>query len=139
MRIPSVLLTVFYLLIPSSANPAQEDQLPIRQENVKPTLADLLTIERSVSIFYTYARETELSALFSDEKSRLTLFAPTDKAVKSMSRKPCVQTAILAIPYIHVKFLQVIYPHQRKMRSNCRRKNLIGDQKAMLRIGFLPI
>jgi hypothetical protein len=88
MRIPSVLLSIFCLLIPSSANASQEDQFPVRQKNAKPTLADLLTIERSVSIFYTYARETELSSLFSDENSRLTLFAPTDKAVKSMSRKP---------------------------------------------------
>ena len=53
-----------------------------------PTLADLLTIEPSASIFYSYAREIELSRLFVDEASRITLLVPTNKAVMALARKP---------------------------------------------------
>jgi hypothetical protein len=54
----------------------------------KPTLADLLTIEPSASIFYSYARELELSARFSDGSAKYTLFVPTNKAVMALARKP---------------------------------------------------
>ncbi|KAF8971882.1 hypothetical protein BDZ97DRAFT_1650778 [Flammula alnicola] len=60
----------------------------IPQTTSKPTLADLLTIESSASIFYSYARELELSSLFSDQSAKLTLFVPTNKAVMALSRKP---------------------------------------------------
>lgn len=53
-----------------------------------PTLADLLTIDPSVSIFYSYAREVELSKIFTDEKARNTLLVPTNKAVMALARKP---------------------------------------------------
>lgn len=53
-----------------------------------PSLADLLTITPSVSIFYSYARELELSAMFADPSRQITLFAPTNKAVVSLPRKP---------------------------------------------------
>jgi hypothetical protein len=43
--------------------------------NAKPTLADLLTIESSTSIFYSYAREIELSAIFADDRVKSTLFS----------------------------------------------------------------
>ncbi|EKM61541.1 uncharacterized protein PHACADRAFT_248219 [Phanerochaete carnosa HHB-10118-sp] len=56
--------------------------------NEKPTLADLLTIEPSASIFYSYAREVELSKGFADNDSRLTLLVPTNKAVMALTRKP---------------------------------------------------
>ncbi|KAG6891632.1 hypothetical protein C0992_001317 [Termitomyces sp. T32_za158] len=56
--------------------------------HAKPTLTDLLTIEPSASIFYSYARELELSARFADERERLTVFAPTNKAVMALARKP---------------------------------------------------
>lgn len=56
--------------------------------NAQPTLADLLTIESSASIFYSYARELELSALFAGENSRMTLLVPTNKAVMALARKP---------------------------------------------------
>ncbi|KAF8635283.1 hypothetical protein AX15_000463 [Amanita polypyramis BW_CC] len=58
------------------------------QIHSKPSLADWLTIEKPVSIFYTYARDLELSSLFTDERARLTLFAPTNKAVMALARKP---------------------------------------------------
>jgi len=60
----------------------------IPQKHAKPTLEDLLTIESSASIFYTYARETELSSRLTDETSQLTLFVPTNKAVMALARKP---------------------------------------------------
>ncbi|KAH9829439.1 uncharacterized protein C8Q71DRAFT_790200 [Rhodofomes roseus] len=58
------------------------------QTNSQPTLADLLTIESSASIYYSYARETELSTLFGDESAHLTLLVPTNKAVMALARKP---------------------------------------------------
>lgn len=58
------------------------------QTNAKPTLADLLTIEPSASIFYTYARELELSKTFADTSPHLTLLVPTNKAVMALARKP---------------------------------------------------
>jgi len=98
MRIASALFSFFCLPILSLAKPSQGDQIPMRpaevstdyipEKHAKPTLADLLTIERSASIFYTYARETELSSKFTDENNRLTLFVPTNKAVMALSRKP---------------------------------------------------
>jgi hypothetical protein len=54
----------------------------------KPTLADLLTIEPSASIFYSYARELELSARFADGSATYTLFVPTNKAIMALARKP---------------------------------------------------
>lgn len=60
----------------------------IPQTTVKPTLADLLTIEPSASIFYSYARELELSSILSDTSAKLTIFVPTNKAVMGLARKP---------------------------------------------------
>lgn len=53
-----------------------------------PSLADLLTIETSASIFYTYAREIELSELFASPNENNTVLVPTNKAVMALSRKP---------------------------------------------------
>ncbi|KZT43863.1 hypothetical protein SISSUDRAFT_1057392 [Sistotremastrum suecicum HHB10207 ss-3] len=52
------------------------------------TLADILTIERSASIFYSYARETDISLQLVDESRSLTIFAPTNRAVVALPRKP---------------------------------------------------
>ncbi|KAF8167233.1 hypothetical protein B0H34DRAFT_7182 [Crassisporium funariophilum] len=54
----------------------------------KPTLADLLTIEPSASIFFSYARELELSSMFADQSTKFSLFVPTNKAVMALARKP---------------------------------------------------
>ncbi|TBU29778.1 hypothetical protein BD309DRAFT_654693 [Dichomitus squalens] len=54
----------------------------------KPSLADLLTIEPSASIFYSYARELELSQLLSNPNAQNTLLVPTNKAVIALPRKP---------------------------------------------------
>ncbi|EIN14337.1 hypothetical protein PUNSTDRAFT_59633 [Punctularia strigosozonata HHB-11173 SS5] len=53
-----------------------------------PTLADLLTIEPSASIFYSYARETKFSMRFSEQQSNTTLLVPVNKAVMALARKP---------------------------------------------------
>ena len=55
---------------------------------VTPSLADLLTIEPSASIFYSYARELELSRIFGDLSQNNTLLVPTNKAVMALPRKP---------------------------------------------------
>ncbi|CAA7264938.1 unnamed protein product [Cyclocybe aegerita] len=93
-------LAISLLLVPvfSSAKASMGDQIPVfldtpgpayvPQTTPQPTLADLLTIEPSASIFYSYAREIELSQLFSDKDSKITLFVPTNKAVMALARKP---------------------------------------------------
>ncbi|KAI0082321.1 hypothetical protein K474DRAFT_1655704 [Panus rudis PR-1116 ss-1] len=53
-----------------------------------PCLADLLTIDSSVSIFYSYAREVEISKRFEDRGKQSTLLVPTNKAVMALARKP---------------------------------------------------
>ncbi|KAF8191445.1 hypothetical protein K438DRAFT_1591144 [Mycena galopus ATCC 62051] len=55
---------------------------------MNPTLADLLTIESSTSIFYSYARELTLSNMFSEKGTAITVLVPTNKAVMALSRKP---------------------------------------------------
>ncbi|PPQ89359.1 hypothetical protein CVT25_003199 [Psilocybe cyanescens] len=60
----------------------------VPQTTTQPTLSDLLTIEPSASIFYSYARELEMSTMLSDKDAKLTLFVPTNKAVMSLARKP---------------------------------------------------
>ncbi|KAI0348208.1 hypothetical protein BDW22DRAFT_1404189 [Trametopsis cervina] len=63
-----------------------EPYVPLTQS--QPTVADLLTIESSASIFYSYARELELSSQFRDVHAQNTLFVPTNKAVMALARKP---------------------------------------------------
>ena len=87
------LLTLPFLLPTSLA-----DQLPLGTadmseaytplKNAQPTVADLLTIEPSASIFYSYARELELSTQFGEVATRNTIFVPTNKAVMALARKP---------------------------------------------------
>lgn len=88
------------LLFPLFAMAAQQEQeiltTPERQgpytplTTTMPSLADLLTIETSASIFYSYAREVELSQTFGDHSGNNTLLVPTNKAVMALSRKPYV-------------------------------------------------
>jgi hypothetical protein len=69
-----------------------DDFIPKKHD--QPSLADLLTIEPSASIFYAYAREIELSRILDDESQKYTLLVPTNKAVMALSRKPCVVSYI---------------------------------------------
>ncbi|KDR85948.1 hypothetical protein GALMADRAFT_53972 [Galerina marginata CBS 339.88] len=70
------------------ANSEQPDGVYVPQTTLQPTLADLLTIEPSASIFYSYARELEMSSMLSDQSVKVTLFVPTNKAVMALARKP---------------------------------------------------
>jgi hypothetical protein len=88
-----------------SASNSKKDQIPmasdsnppkyVPQTTSQPTLADLLTIEPSASIFYSYARELELSSMLSDHDAKLTVFVPTNKAVMALARKPSVAVELL--------------------------------------------
>ncbi|EJC98626.1 uncharacterized protein FOMMEDRAFT_95640 [Fomitiporia mediterranea MF3/22] len=51
-------------------------------------LSDILTVQTSASIFYSYARETHVGELLKREDARITVFAPTNKAVIALPRKP---------------------------------------------------
>ena len=52
------------------------------------TLADLLTIEPSASIFYDYARGIDLGNKLNDKSSLITVLVPMNKAVMKLARKP---------------------------------------------------
>ncbi|KAF7294693.1 FAS1 domain-containing protein [Mycena indigotica] len=82
------LCTLFGFLLPVLAQ--SDQQIVINQPTtMKPTIADLLTIESSLSIFYGYARELHLSNTFSDSNApEITVLAPTNKAVMALARKP---------------------------------------------------
>ncbi|KAI0814744.1 hypothetical protein BC629DRAFT_1466877 [Irpex lacteus] len=87
-----------FLVLPFVALASQEDQVALQPSEMsetfvpltqsQPTIADLLTIESSASIFYSYARELELSSQFGDPSVHNTVFVPTNKAVMSLARKP---------------------------------------------------
>ncbi|KAL0952187.1 hypothetical protein HGRIS_008798 [Hohenbuehelia grisea] len=91
-RLAAQLLSCSFLLAVASQDLQQvmtDTHHPISpQTTPKPTLADLLTIESSASIFYSYAREIDLGAIFSDVNARNTLLVPTNKAVMALARKP---------------------------------------------------
>lgn len=52
------------------------------------TLADLLTIEPSASIFYDYARGIDLGKKLNDKSSMITVLVPRNKAVMKLAKKP---------------------------------------------------
>lgn len=52
------------------------------------TLADFLTIEPTASIFYDYARGTDLGNKLSDKSSMITVLVPNNKAVMKLAKKP---------------------------------------------------
>ncbi|OCH95722.1 hypothetical protein OBBRIDRAFT_787927 [Obba rivulosa] len=95
MNLPLLLLLILPFFVHASiqeqvifpdASDMDEAYAPLTQP--QPTLADLLTIEPSLSIYYSYARDTDMSQLFSDAKARSTILAPTNKAVMALARKP---------------------------------------------------
>jgi len=97
------------LALPSLCHASTSDQIPFPnskmsnqpeiQTHSQPSLADLLTIEPTASIFYSYARELELSSQFgTSDEGKWTLLVPTNKAVMALSRKPWV-------PVVSTKYL----------------------------------
>lgn len=75
------------MVLPSSQVGSGEPFAPVTHSG-KPSLADLLTIDTSASIFYSYARELQLSEKFSESDEHITLLVPTNKAVIALPRKP---------------------------------------------------
>ena len=73
---------------PEMAQEPPKDSVFTPVTTSKPSLTDLLTIESSASIYYSYARETEFSKEFSAVDHQLTLLVPTNKAVMGLPRKP---------------------------------------------------
>jgi hypothetical protein len=53
----------------------------------EPKLADLLTLESTASIFFSYARELKLGSILNDD-AQITVLVPTNKAVMALARKP---------------------------------------------------
>jgi hypothetical protein len=92
MHILPLLYSLFFLPLLSSASDnqifmgGQSDHTPLTTP--QPTLADLLTIEPSASIFYSYARELKLSSILFEPSAQVSLFVPTNKAIMALSRKP---------------------------------------------------
>ncbi|KAF9440934.1 hypothetical protein P691DRAFT_779957 [Macrolepiota fuliginosa MF-IS2] len=88
----SLILLPFLSLVSASGNeqivmnPTDGPFIP--QAHAQPTLSDLLTVEQSASIFYSYARELELSRIFGDDSAKSTVLVPINKAVMALSRKP---------------------------------------------------
>lgn len=100
------LYSLAFCLLPLLTHSASVDQLVLSGQNmpeitetpiVRSTLSDLLTIEHSASIFFSYARETELSQLFQDKDAGTTLLVPTNKAVMALARKPYVPLSSLIL------------------------------------------
>ncbi|KAL5494634.1 hypothetical protein ACEPAI_95 [Sanghuangporus weigelae] len=77
------------------SDPAILKQSPIAMDSASESgpamslmLSDVLTVHTSASIFFSYARETQVGELFKAGDARVTVFAPTNKAVMALSRKP---------------------------------------------------
>jgi len=102
-RLIASLLLLLPLAMPSLATPDSFQQIPLSshmEEAALPSsdsmpesstllLSDILTLQLSASIFYSYARETRLSEeYFANENERATILAPTNKAVMALARKP---------------------------------------------------
>ncbi|KAF9237049.1 hypothetical protein BU15DRAFT_49197 [Melanogaster broomeanus] len=102
MRVPYFLALTLPLLVsaslddqivfpessPAMAKGSSKDPVFTPLTTNQPTLADLLTIESSASIYFSYARETEFAEDFLTPDQQLTLLVPTNKAVMALARKP---------------------------------------------------
>jgi hypothetical protein len=111
----------------------------VPEKHAQPTLADLLTIEPSASIFYSYARELELSRMFGDGSMKVTLLVPTDKAVMALARKPCA----LQLNVTKLEALTTLFPVTKvkdrmlsSMTCTSQRKNTRRSPKPMSSAGF---
>ena len=86
-RLAAILLIP--LLAPALAN--EQTVMGEAQTNLfrsTQTLADFLTIEPSASIFYDYARGTDLGNKLNDKSSVITVLVPNNKAVMKLAKKP---------------------------------------------------
>jgi len=78
--------------LPLPSHMEEAASLPASMDAMEPStllLSDILTLQQSASIFFSYARETTLSEkYFANEDERATVLAPTNKAVMALARKP---------------------------------------------------
>ena len=82
-----------FLLFPMLSSALVSEQTVIGQAQTAAshstlTLADLLTIEPSASIFYDYARGIDLGNKLNDKSSMITVLVPKNKAVMKLAQKP---------------------------------------------------
>ena len=82
-----------FLLFPLLSLALVDDQTVMEQAQTAvshstQTLADLLTIEPSASIFYDYARGVGLGNKLNDKSSMITVLVPMNKAVMKLAKKP---------------------------------------------------
>lgn len=82
------------LLLPFFTSALVDDQMLLGEARTNlfhhstQTLADFLTIEPSASIFYDYARGTDLGNKLNDKSSTITVLVPNNKAVMKLAKKP---------------------------------------------------
>jgi hypothetical protein len=82
------------------------DDPVVPMTRLQPSLADLLTVDQSVSIFYSYLRETEVSKALNDVQGSMTVFAPKNRAVMALAVKPCVAVQSTLWPLLSMSISQ---------------------------------
>lgn len=89
---PLVSITILGIHTVTAADQIVIPSVPMDAErptsHSRPTLFDLLTIESSTSIFFSYARELDLVRLFTNVDANITVLVPTNKAVMALEKKP---------------------------------------------------
>lgn len=87
---------LLFPLLPSALANEQTamDQVQTAVSHSTQTLADLLTIEPSASIFYDYARGIGLGNKLNDKSSMITVLVPSNKAVMKLAKKPWEQSPL---------------------------------------------
>ena len=91
----------FYKSLMDETHQNKPDSRPIDYDDFvrAPRLSDVMTLEPQASIFFSYARESaKLSGILSGEAEneagkKYTVFAPMNRAVMALPRKPYVPTA----------------------------------------------
>lgn len=93
----------FYESMMDETHQNKPDSRPIDYDDFvrAPRLSDVMTLEPQASIFFSYARESaKLSGILSGEAEnedgkRYTVFAPMNRAVMALPRKPYVRLRVL--------------------------------------------
>ncbi|ODN80380.1 hypothetical protein L202_02632 [Cryptococcus amylolentus CBS 6039] len=68
----------------------QEGQEQTSAGRKGPTVADVLTTERALSLWWGYARDSvEITQRFESKTQSSTLLVPVDRAIMALTRKPC--------------------------------------------------
>jgi hypothetical protein len=109
-------------------------QPPAPLTRPQPSLADLLTIDQSVSIFYSYLRDTGMTARLDDAAVSTTVLAPKNRAVVALPVKPYVHTlvyrGVLLTANEDIRTCQ-----RRRAKSKYRRSSLTSCRSKTLSAG----